>query len=145
MIWERKSFLVWIWSTCQAGFCWRFGFIRHTKNTCFWVFLFPQIDWGSNVKMSSTPFFPQKSFAKKFSKIQGQINPLSNLNLACEALFFVDFFTYSYSVFGLSSLIYSALSQNEMIHSVPKSRIQTYNHISFNDLNYTVIFNNKVF
>ena len=61
------------------------------QNTCFWVFLFPQIDWGSNVKMSSTPFFPQKSFAKKFSKIQGQINPLSNLNLACEALFLLTF------------------------------------------------------
>ena len=106
---ERKSLLVWIWSTCQAGFCWDsdlFGTPKHL----FLSLPVPSDRLGANVKMSSTPFFPQKSFAKKFSKIQGQIwnNPLSNLNLAweiCEAFFCWLFFTYSYSAFGLSLLI----------------------------------------
>ena len=98
------------------------------QNTCFWVFLFPQIDWEANVKLSSTPFFPQKSFAKKFSKIQGQIwnNPLSNLNLAweiCEAFFCWLFFYLFILSFWAEFTDCSALSQNEMIHSVPKSNI----------------------
>ena len=89
----------------------RFGFFRHTKTLVSESSCSLRSTGVQMSKCHRRPFFRKKSFAKKFSKIQGQINPLSNLNLACEALFFVDFFTYSYSVFGLSSLIYSALSQ----------------------------------
>ena len=112
---ERKSLLVWIWSTCQAGFCWDsdlFGTPKHL----FLSLPVPSDRLGANVKMSSTPFFPQKSFAKKFSKIQGQIwnNPLSNLNLAweiCEA-FFCWLFAYLFVLsFWAEFTDCSALSQ----------------------------------
>ena len=124
---ERKSLLVWIWSTCQAGFCWDsdlFGTPKHL----FLSLPAPSDRLGANVKMSSTPFFPQKSFAKKFSKIQGQIwnNPLSNLNLAweiCEAFFcWLFFYLFVLSFLGWVYLLLSS-QPNEMIHSVPESKI----------------------
>ena len=95
------------------------------QNTLFLSLPVPSVRLGANVKLSSTPFFPQKSFAKKFSKIQGQIwnNPLSNLNLAweiCEAFFCWLFFLLIHT--QLLGWVYWLLSSqsNEMIHSVPK-------------------------
>ena len=55
---RQGSVEIWIYSAHQS--------------TCFWVFLFPQIDWGKCQNVINA-LFPQKSFAKKFSKIQGQI------------------------------------------------------------------------
>ena len=81
------------------------------QNTCFWVFLFPQIDWGQMSKCHLRPFFSKKVLQRNLAKfrVKYEINPLSNLNLAweiCEAFFLLTFFfTYSYSAFGLSLLI----------------------------------------
>ena len=100
------------------------------QNTCFWVFLFPQIDWGKCQNVINA-LFSQKSFAKKFSKIQGQIilwrSFVKFKSRVRRSFFLLTFFSYSYSAFGLSLLIYSVLSKNEMIHSVPKSKIQNLN------------------
>ena len=41
------------------------------QNTCFWVFLFPHIDWGSNVKSHRRPFFRKKVLQRNLAKNSG--------------------------------------------------------------------------
>ena len=136
---RKKSLLDWIWSTCQAGFCWNLDLFGTPKHL-FLSLPVPSDRLGANVIYA---LFPQKSFAKKFSKIQGQIilwRSFVKFKSRVRSFLLLTFFIFSYSAFGLSSTdLFTQLSaKNKMIHSVPKSRIQTFNHISFNDFDYTV-------
>ena len=121
----------------------RFGFIRHTKQHLFLNLPGPSDRLGANVIYA---LFPQKSFAKKFSKIQGQIilwRSFVKFKSRVRSFFFVDFLLILLSFWAEFTDLFTQLWA-KMIHSVPNP--ESYLSITFHLMifNYTVIFNHEV-